>query len=130
MPIIGRLKDWARLVKRDVHALYLASRDPRVPWYAKALAVVIAGYALSPLDLIPDFIPVLGYLDDIVLVPIGILLVTRLIPPAILAEHRERARAMQDMPVSQGAAAVIVCIWIAAIALCAWLSYRYFLASG
>ncbi len=130
MSIIGQLKDWARLVKRDVHALYLASRDPRVPWYAKALAVLVAGYALSPLDLIPDFIPVLGYLDDILLVPIGILLVTRLIPPEILAEHRERAQAMQAMPVSRGAATVIVCIWISAIALCAWLSYRYFLGSS
>jgi uncharacterized membrane protein YkvA (DUF1232 family) len=128
--MIRRLKDWARLVKRDVHALYLASRDPRVPWYAKALAVVVAGYALSPIDLIPDFIPVLGYLDDIVLIPIGILLVARLIPPAILAEHKETARAMQALPVSQTAAAVIVGIWIIAIALCAWLAYRYFPASS
>ncbi len=130
MSIIERLKDWADVVKRDVHALYLASRDPRVPWYAKALAVLVAGYALSPLDLIPDFIPILGYLDDILLIPIGILLVTRLIPPEILAEHKERARAMQAMPVSQSAAAVVVCIWALAIALCAWLSYGYFLASS
>src|SRR5215471_19208344 len=77
----GRLRGWAALIKRDVHALYLAARDPRVPWYAKALAAVVAGYALSPIDLIPDFIPVLGYLDDVILVPLGIVLVVRLIPP-------------------------------------------------
>ena len=89
----GRLKDWARVIKRDVHALYLASRDPRVPWYAKALAVLVAGYALSPIDLIPDFIPGLGYLDDVVLVPLGILAVIKLIPPEIMAEQRELAAA-------------------------------------
>ena len=73
--IANWLKDWARVIERDVHALYLASRDPRVPWYAKATAMVVTGYALSPIDLIPDFIPVVGYLDDVILVPLGILLV-------------------------------------------------------
>lgn len=120
-----RLKDWARIIKRDVHALYLASRDPRVPWYAKALAVLVAGYALSPVDLIPDFIPVLGYLDDVVLLPLGILLVIRMIPPSIMAEHRELAASAQHRPVSRTAAAVIACIWIASIGLCGWLVYRY-----
>ena len=67
----GRLKDWARSLKHEVHAVYFAARDPRVPWYAKALALLVAGYALSPIDLIPDFIPVLGYLDDVILVPLG-----------------------------------------------------------
>lgn len=66
-----RLKDWAHIIKPDVHALYLASRDPRVPWYVKAMAIVVAGCALSPIDLIPDFIPVLGFLDDVVLVPLA-----------------------------------------------------------
>lgn len=121
-----RLKDWAHIIKRDVHALYLASRDPRVPWYAKALAVVVAGYALSPIDLIPDFIPVLGYLDDVILVPLGIMLVIRMIPADIMAEHRELAAAAQERPVSRTAAIVIACIWVASIALCAWLAYRYF----
>src|SRR5229473_4824884 len=102
-----RLKDWARMIKRDVHALYLAARDPRVPWYAKVLAVVVAGYALSPIDLIPDFIPVLGYLDDLIIVPLGILLVIRLIPPEVMAEHRALAEAAHDRPVSRVAAAVI-----------------------
>ena len=85
----------ARTLTRDVHALYLAGRDPRVPWYAKALAIAVAGYALSPIDLIPDFIPLLGYLDDLILVPAGILLVIRLIPPDIMAEHRNRAVAIR-----------------------------------
>ena len=120
-----RLKDWARVIKRDVHALYLASRDPRVPWYAKALAIVIAGYALSPIDLIPDFVPVLGYLDDVILLPLGIVLVIRLIPPEIMAEHRDLATAAQERRVSRTAPTVIACIWAASIALCAWLAYRY-----
>ena len=122
----GRLKEWARVIKRDVHALYLASRDPRVPWYAKALAVAVAGYALSPIDLIPDFIPVVGYLDDVIIVPLGIMLVVRLIPPDIMAEHRELAAAAQERPISRTAAVIIVCVWIASIALVGWLAYRYF----
>ena len=125
-----RLKDWAPIIKRDVHALYLASRDPRVPWYAKAMAVLVAGYALSPIDLIPDFIPVLGYLDDVILVPLGILLVIRLIPPAIMAEHRDLAAVAHERPVSRVAALVIACIWIASIALCGWLLYRYSFVSS
>jgi uncharacterized membrane protein YkvA (DUF1232 family) len=124
--MIQRAKRWAKTVKRDVHALYLASRDPRVPWYAKGLAVVVAGYALSPIDLIPDFIPVVGYLDDVILVPLGIMLVIRLIPPEIMAEHRALAAAAQDRPVSRTAAVVIGCIWAASAILCAWLAYRYF----
>lgn len=121
-----RLKNWARVIKRDVHALYLASRDPRVPWYAKALAIVVAAYALSPIDLIPDFIPVLGYLDDVILLPLGVLLVVKLIPPEIMAEHRELADAAHQRPVSLGAAAVIACIWLVSIGLVGWVAYRYF----
>jgi uncharacterized membrane protein YkvA (DUF1232 family) len=121
-----RLRDWARVIKRDIHALYLASRDPRVPWYAKALAIVVAGYALSPIDLIPDFIPVLGYLDDVILVPLGVLLVIRLIPPEVMTEHRELAAAAQERPVSRTAALVIASIWAGSILLCSWLAYRFF----
>ena len=119
------LKGWARTLRRDVHALYLPGRDPRVAWYAKALAVIVAGYALSPIDLIPDFIPVLGYLDDVILVPLGILLAIRLIPPAILAEHRSAAARAAARPLGAAAAGAIACIWTAAGALCAWLAYRY-----
>ena len=114
------LRNWARAMKRDVSALYRASRDPRVPWHAKALAVIIVGYALSPIDLIPDFIPVIGYLDDIILLPLGIWAVIKLIPPEIMAEHRRLAST--DRPASKTAAAVIVTIWIMVFAVAAvWL---------
>jgi uncharacterized membrane protein YkvA (DUF1232 family) len=122
--VIEQAKQWARIVKRDVHALYRAGRDPRVPWYAKALALCVAGYALSPIDLIPDFVPVLGYLDDVIIVPLGILLVVKLIPPEIMAEHRALAAAAQERPASRTAAIVIVLIWLTCIALAGWLSYR------
>ena len=122
----GRLKEWARTIKRDAHAVYLAARDPRVPWYAKAVAICIAGYALSPIDLIPDFVPVLGYLDDLILLPIGIWAVMKLIPPEVMAEHRATATLAADRPVSRTAALVIALIWVGSIVLTAWLGYRYF----
>jgi uncharacterized membrane protein YkvA (DUF1232 family) len=119
-------KRWAGTIKRDAHALYLASRDPRVPWYAKAVAIAVATYAASPIDLIPDFIPVIGYLDDLIIVPLGIALVIKLIPPEIMAEHRALATAAQDRPVSKTAAGIIIAIWLAAICLTAWFAYHYF----
>src|SRR5260370_28044382 len=115
--MLERARQWARIVRRDVHAIYLAARDPRVPWYAKALAACVAGYALSPIDLIPDFIPVLGYLDDLLIVPLGILAVARLIPPDILAQHRAAALRAQDKPGTPTPAAVIVSIWLGATVL-------------
>lgn len=121
-----KLKDWARAIKRDVHAIYLAARDPRTPWYAKVLALCIAGYALSPIDLIPDFIPVLGYLDDVIIVPLGILAVVKMIPPKVMAEHRAAAALAGERPASRTAAVVIACIWAASVAVTAWLGYRYF----
>ena len=124
--MLNHWKQWARTVKRDAHALYLAARDPRVPWYAKGLAVAIAAYAASPIDLIPDFIPVVGYLDDLIIVPLGIALVIKLIPAEIMAEHRALASAAQDRPVSWTAATFFVVLWIAVVAFCAWLAYRYF----
>jgi uncharacterized membrane protein YkvA (DUF1232 family) len=120
-----RLKAWALTLTRDVHALYLAGRDPRVPWYAKAVAIAVAGYALSPIDLIPDFIPLLGYLDDLILVPGGILLVIWLIPPAIMAEHRKRAARAAHPPLSRRAAATIILIWVLAGLACAFMLLRY-----
>lgn len=120
----GRLKNWARTIRRDVHAVYLAARDPRTPWYAKALALCVAGYALSPIDLIPDFIPVLGYVDDAIIVPLGLLIVLALIPPEVMAEHRAAAARAAEKPVSRAAAVTIACIWIAAAALAAWFAYR------
>jgi len=107
-------------------ALYLAARDPRVPWYAKIIAAGVATYALSPIDLIPDFIPVLGYLDDIILVPLGIALAIRLIPPALLEEHRQSASArIAQRPVSRIGALVIIAIWVALVGgSIAWLALR------
>ncbi len=125
MAVGARLRDWTRSIKRDVHAVYLASRDPRVPWLAKALAVCVAAYALSPIDLIPDFIPVLGYLDDLILVPLGIMLVIRLIPPGIMAEHRAAAALADTQPKSTAGTVVVITIWIVASALAGWLAYRW-----
>jgi len=88
--------------------------------------VIVAGYALSPIDLIPDFIPVWGYLDDVIILPLGILLVIRMIPPEIMAEHRELAAAAQDRPVSRPAAVVIACIWVVSMTLAGWMIYRSF----
>jgi len=122
------LKDWARIVRRDVYALYLASRDPRIAWHVKLLAVAVAAYAFSPIDLIPDFIPVLGYLDDVIIVPLGILLVIRLIPPDIMADLRSRSAAARQCPASRTAAVVIVCIWIALAAAIGWLILGVFAA--
>ncbi len=119
------LKIWAQALRRDVHAIYLAARDPRVPWYAKLLAMAVAGYALSPIDLIPDFIPVLGYVDDLIIVPLGIWLVVRLIPKEIMAECRVIASDAETRPHGRGAAITIVAIWIFATTLLAWVVFAH-----
>ncbi|WP_420565198.1 YkvA family protein [Thalassobaculum sp.] len=121
--MLDRLKLWVRSVKRDAVALYLAARDPRTPWYAKALAAVVVAYALSPIDLIPDFIPVLGYLDDIVIVPLGLWLVLRMIPAEVMEECRVEAEALAERPTSVTAAVVVVLIWIGLTLLAAWAMY-------
>ncbi len=112
--MLEKLKRWAKSIKRDVHALYLAASDPRTPLLAKVVAMLVAAYALSPIDLIPDFIPVIGYLDDLVIVPLGILVAVRLVPPPLLAEHRLAAAAAQSRPVSRVAAAIFIALWLAA----------------
>src|SRR5262245_52686643 len=119
MERIRRWRQRASLLKTEVYALYLAYRDPRVPWYAKAFAACVVGYAFSPIDLIPDPIPILGYLDDLVLVPLGIALAVRMIPPAVMAECRERAsrETQGSRPINWVAASVIVAIWLALAAL-------------
>jgi len=124
--MLERLKHRARAVRRDVHALFLAANDPRVPWIAKMLAGAVAAYALSPIDLIPDFIPVLGQLDDLIIVPLGIVLAVRLIPPELMAEHRAAAQAAIAKPQSTTGALVIITIWTAATMLLFWLAYREF----
>jgi uncharacterized membrane protein YkvA (DUF1232 family) len=118
--MLERAKEWARSLRRDVVAVWIAARDPRVPWYAKALALAVAAYALSPIDLIPDFIPVLGYLDDLIVVPLGILAVVKLTPAELMAEFRAEAARRDGAPRNLIAAAVIVAIWIAAAGLLLW----------
>lgn len=116
--LLQRWTDKAKSIKRDLYAVYLACRDPRTPWYARLLAVAVIGYALSPIDLIPDFIPVIGYLDDLILVPLGLMLVVRLIPPDVLADARRRADASAwTKPRSWLAAAIIVLSWIVTMTL-------------
>lgn len=113
--MLSSLKHWAKQLKTDIHALYLASSDSRLPWHIKLLAVCVVAYALSPIDLIPDFIPVLGYLDDFLLLPLGIWLVLRSLPPDLLAEYRAEAQTWGDRPSPRNgvATAVILGIWLA-----------------
>ena len=111
----------ARELKREVAALYLACRDPRVPWYAKALAAVVVAYALSPIDLIPDFVPVLGYVDDLLLVPLGVLAVRWMIPPAILDDCRRRAALLTEKPTSWTGMVIVAAVWVACVfVVAAW----------
>ena len=105
------LRAWARRLRRDGRAVWLAARDPRTPVLAKVVAVAVGAYALSPIDLIPDFIPVFGLLDDLILVPAGLWLALRLIPPDILAEHRAAAEVAAARPVSRGAALIVLATW-------------------
>ena len=114
-----RLKIWAAALKREVMTLWFACRDPRTPWYARVLTMLIVAYALSPIDLIPDFIPVLGYLDELILLPVGIYLVLKLLPEETLADARARAQAWVESrkpkPRNWIAAAVIVLVWVAVL---------------
>ena len=120
------LRQRARQLKAEVYALYLAYRDPRVPWYARLFAAGVVAYPFSPIDLIPDFIPVIGFLDDLILVPLGILLALRMIPPAVMAECRQRAAETlrEGRPTNWFAAGVIIAIWIVLAALAVALALR------
>ncbi len=115
------LRQRARQIKRDTLALYLACRDPRTPWYAKAFAAGIVAYALSPIDLIPDFVPVLGYLDDLIIVPTGLILARKMIPEPVMVDCRGQAALLSDRPTSRKAAAAIVGVWLLAVALVLYL---------
>jgi membrane protein DedA with SNARE-associated domain/uncharacterized membrane protein YkvA (DUF1232 family) len=112
-----RLRGWAEALRRDVYAVYLAARDPRVPWYAKAFALMIVVYVVSPIDLIPDFIPVLGQIDDAILVPLGILVATRLMPRPVLDEHRRHATLLAEAPTDWWVGAAVIVFWLLAAAL-------------
>jgi uncharacterized membrane protein YkvA (DUF1232 family) len=111
---VEKIKNQSRELKTWVYALYLVCKDPRTPWYARVFAGCVVAYAFSPIDLIPDFIPVLGYVDDLILVPLGIALTLKMIPRHILDEHRERAKIVmaQDKPTNWIAAGAIIIIWI------------------
>src|SRR5215211_3178147 len=119
-------KRWARRLSAQTYALYLAYRHPKTPWYAKAFAALIVGYVFSPIDPIPDFIPVVGLLDEMVVVPIGVLLAAKMIPPAVLEECREKARevAEGEKPVSRVAAGIVVTVWLLCVALAVFLAMR------
>ena len=123
--MLSHMKIWARRLTRDGHAIYLASRDPRVPWYAKFLAIAVAGYALSPIDLIPDFIPVLGYLDDLIIVPFGIWLVVSLIPAEIMNEYRAIASEAGQRPVSRAGTITVIVLWIFGTLMLVWIGYAH-----
>ena len=123
-----KCKERARELKTEVYAVYLAYRDPRVPWYAKIFAACVVGYAFSPIDLIPDPIPILGYLDDLILIPLGITIALKIIPKEVLAECREQAKEimLQGKPVNKVAAIVIVGIWIALAIIAVAVMVKYF----
>ena len=114
---VSKMQTWkqqVRKLKKETYAIYIACKDSRVPWYARVFAGIVVAYAFSPIDFIPDFIPILGYLDDLVLVPLGIILVLKMIPPAVLAECRQKAEAAmgEGKPTNWIAAGVIVAIWL------------------
>jgi uncharacterized membrane protein YkvA (DUF1232 family) len=114
------IRRWARRIKRDVMSVYFAARDPRTPWAVRMLAFAVAAYALSPIDLIPDFIPILGYLDDLLIVPLGLLLVMKFTPEAVLADARARADTLLERPSSRGMAALIILIWVVCLVALFW----------
>lgn len=127
--VIERWKQKARDLKKETFAIYLAYKDPRVPWYAKLLAACVVGYALSPIDLIPDPIPILGYLDDLVIVPLGIALVVRMIPPEVLQECRQKAETAfhQGKPKNWIAGAIIIIIWVVAFVITIFYLRKWFI---
>ena len=112
-----RVRNWAETLRRDVYAVYLATRDPRVPWYAKGFVLMVATYVVSPIDLVPDFIPVLGQVDDAILVPLGIFIATKLMPPEVLDEHRRRAAILAEAPTDWRVGAAVIVFWALAAAL-------------
>jgi uncharacterized membrane protein YkvA (DUF1232 family) len=128
MAILTALRERARHLKAETFALYLAARHTATPWYAKLMVAAIVAYALSPIDLIPDFVPILGYLDDLVLIPLGVTLAIKMIPPAVMSECRAQVREVManGKPVSRVAGVVIVLIWLTLVVLFAIWTYEAF----
>src|SRR5436190_23214171 len=130
MKLLPKLKEQASRLKRELHALWLSYSDPRTPWLARLLIVCIVAYALSPIDLIPDPIPIIGYLDDLLLLPIGIYLALRMIPPDVLTECRVKAAATRDkLPRNWWAGAVIFLLWLVTLLLLGFFVIRFFLGN-
>lgn len=117
MRVSSKIDKWAQRIRRDAFAVYYAAKDTRTPRYLRILAAVVVAYAVSPIDLIPDFIPILGYLDDLLIVPVGLLLVIRLLPEEVLIESRERASAQLADPTSFKHVAVVVGTWLLCIVM-------------
>lgn len=133
MALLAALKNRARKLKAEIFALYLAARDPRTPWYAKLFAAGIVAYAFSPIDLIPDFVPVLGYLDDLILIPMGVTLAIKLVPHLVFVDCRLRAQETignGSKPVSWVAGVFMVVVWLLSAALCVAWFYRQLKISG
>ncbi len=126
--LVDHWKEAARQLKTEVYALYLAYKDPRTPWHARIFTALVVGYALSPIDLIPDFVPVLGYLDDLIIIPLGAFLAIKMIPGQVMEESRAKARELiaQGEPVNKAAAIVILFAWLGLAALLGIWVYRLF----
>lgn len=122
--MLEKAKVWARKIKADVVALYIAARDSRTPLSAKLVSIAVVTYALSPIDLIPDFIPIIGYLDDIIIVPLGIIMAIRLIPAPLMLEFRSRASDHERLPKTQAGAIAVICIWLAGAIAIGWWAYH------
>lgn len=127
--MVDRIKKWAGMLKRKVFILYFAYKDNRTPWYAKIFAICVVAYAFSPIDLIPDFIPVLGYLDDVILVPLGIAITLKMIPNTVVQEHELEAeeRMKHGKPTNWFAGSIMISIWVAAVLWVLLLAYRHVL---
>ena len=125
--MLAKLKNWANTLKREVSALYIAARDPRVPWYAKVFMGFVLAYFFSPIDLIPDFIPFIGYLDDLIIVPLGIALAIKMIPAQVMIDARKQAEGFlrQKEPVSRVGAIMIIVIWLIILALVVWFVVQF-----
>ncbi len=124
--VLTSLRRWAKELKQHTLVAYFAARDPRTPWLVRGLALLVAAYALSPIDLIPDFIPILGYLDDLVIVPLGLILVLRLVPDEVKTSARAQAAAHAGKPTSRVMAAAIVAIWLLAGAALSFWMWQWF----